>query len=222
MALGPRGLVVEDVKVGKGPAAEQGDVIVVDYSGALENGTVFDNSRKSAPFSFTLGAKQVIPGWEQGLAGMKVGGKRNLTIPPDLAYGDAGSGPIPPKSTLKFEVELLFVEKKGVKPTVSIETKQKGSGNPCAAGETIFVHCRGKFLNGVEFWNSYDDKKPLEVKIGTTRLIAGFTLGVTGLKLGEKRIVTIPSALAYGERGAGDAIPANMPLRFEIERVAKP
>lgn len=219
---GPDKLVVKDLKVGKGAVAEVGDTIVVDYTGTLSDGKEFDSSRKSAPFSFTLGAKSVIPGWEQGLPGMRVGGKRSLTIPSDLAYGDAGSPPIPPKATLKFEVELLYVEKKGATPKVEFTVKQKGTGPDSAVGDTIFVHCRGKFLNGVEFWNSYDDKKPLEVQIGTTRLIAGFTQGVTGMKLGEKRVVTIPSALAYGAKGAGNAIPPNMPLQFELERVAKP
>jgi len=103
---------VEDMVVGSGDAAENGDLLTVDYSGFLSDGTKFDSSiDRGQPFQFTLGAGQVIAGWEQGLAGMKVGGKRRLSIPPELGYGENGIGPIPPNSTLIFEVDLISVQK---------------------------------------------------------------------------------------------------------------
>jgi len=102
-------LVVQDEVVGTGATAAAGDVISVNYTGKLDNGTVFDTSVGKKPFEFTLGIGQVIPGWDQGVAGMKVGGKRILIIPPSLAYGAQAVGPIPPNSTLTFEVELLSV-----------------------------------------------------------------------------------------------------------------
>jgi hypothetical protein len=110
--VAPGGLVVQDVAVGSGPAAKSGDTLVVHYTGTLTDGSVFDSSKKHGqPFSFTIGKGMVIKGWEQGLLGMKAGGKRKLTIPPDLAYGDRGVPPtIPPKSTLRFEVELLSIK----------------------------------------------------------------------------------------------------------------
>lgn len=105
------GLGVRDVTVGSGPAVKTGDTVKVHYVGTLPDGTEFDQSRKrGAPFSFKVGGGMVIKGWDQGLVGMKVGGKRKLTIPPDLAYGDRGAGPIPPKSTLLFDIELMAIE----------------------------------------------------------------------------------------------------------------
>lgn len=101
---------IEILKEGTGAEAKNGDELTVHYVGTLLDGTKFDSSvDRNQPFSFTLGARQVIDGWEQGILGMKVGEKRKLTIPPDLAYGDEGSGPIPPKATLIFEVELLEI-----------------------------------------------------------------------------------------------------------------
>ena len=107
------GLQYQDVTVGKGQSPQPGRKVVVHYTGWLMNGTKFDSSvDRGKPFDFVLGAHQVIPGWDEGVASMKVGGKRILVIPPDLAYGQRGTpgGPIPPNATLKFEVELLGVQ----------------------------------------------------------------------------------------------------------------
>ena len=113
------GLLIEDIVVGVGNEAKDHNKVVVNYTGTLENGSVFDSSLKPGrdPFTFTLGVGSVIKGWDQGVKGMKVGGKRKLVIPPELGYGDKGAGNvIPPNTTLYFEVELLEVEKnKGVK-----------------------------------------------------------------------------------------------------------
>ena len=103
----------KDIVVGTGVEAIAGKKVTVHYVGTLTDGTKFDASKDHGqPFSFMLGAGQVIKGWDQGIAGMKVGGKRNLVIPSDLAYGAAGTpeGKIPPNATLNFEIELLEVE----------------------------------------------------------------------------------------------------------------
>jgi FKBP-type peptidyl-prolyl cis-trans isomerase len=102
-------LVVEDLVVGTGATAVAGNTVNVHYLGTLTNGTVFDSSYGGNPLSFRLAAGQVIPGFDQGVTGMKVGGKRRLTIPPSLAYGSAGRGQIPPNATLVFEVELVSI-----------------------------------------------------------------------------------------------------------------
>tara|TARA_Y200000002_G_scaffold163079_1_gene134643 strand:- start:7741 stop:8079 length:339 start_codon:yes stop_codon:yes gene_type:complete len=106
-------LIVEELIVGDGDEAQDYNKVVVNYTGTLLDGSIFDSSLKPGrtPFTFTLGAGSVIKGWDQGVKGMRVGGKRKLTIPPDLGYGDNGAGNvIPPGATLIFEVELLEIE----------------------------------------------------------------------------------------------------------------
>ena len=97
------GLVIEDIKF---------NIVTVNYTGLLEDGTKFDSSLNPgrSPFRFTVGAGQVIKGWDEGLMGMKIGGKRKLTIPPELGYGSRDNGPIPANSTLIFEIDLLGIE----------------------------------------------------------------------------------------------------------------
>ena len=104
-------LISEDLVVGTGAAAASGQKVTVHYTGWLTNGTKFDSSKdRGDPFVFPLGKGQVIKGWDQGVQGMKVGGKRKLTIPPEMGYGSRGAGGvIPPNATLVFEVELLGV-----------------------------------------------------------------------------------------------------------------
>jgi len=106
------GLIIEDLKIGSGPAAQNSDIVSVNYVGTFLNGTKFDSSYgRNQSFSFVLGQGQVIVGWDRGILGMKVDGKRKLTIPPSLGYGEYGAGNlIPPNATLIFEVELLSIK----------------------------------------------------------------------------------------------------------------
>jgi FKBP-type peptidyl-prolyl cis-trans isomerase len=110
MTTTPSGLQYRDDAVGDGPEARAGQNVRVHYTGTLLDGKKFDSSRdRGQPFSFGLGAGDVIRGWDEGVAGMKVGGRRTLVIPPELGYGSRPVGPIPPNSTLVFDVELLGV-----------------------------------------------------------------------------------------------------------------
>jgi FKBP-type peptidyl-prolyl cis-trans isomerase len=112
MSASVTSLQAEDTKVGSGPEAQAGQRVSVHYTGTLLDGTKFDSSRdRNEPFEFRLGAGEVIPGWDQGVRGMRVGGTRKLTIPANLAYGARGAGgAIPPNAALKFDIELLEVK----------------------------------------------------------------------------------------------------------------
>ena len=117
MTTKPSGLKYADLSVGKGQEAKAGDTVKVDYTGWLyqkgARGAKFDSSKdRDKPFIFTIGEGKVIKGWEEGVKGMKVGGKRELVIPAALGYGARGFGPIPPNATLDFEIELLGVKQK--------------------------------------------------------------------------------------------------------------
>ena len=103
-------LIIDDIKLGEGPAVEAGDEVSVHYIGRLEDGQEFDNSyEKGSAFTFRVGKGRVIDGWDQGLVGMRAGGQRVLVVPPDLAYGRDGFGPIPPEATLIFAIELVSI-----------------------------------------------------------------------------------------------------------------
>jgi len=109
----PSGLIYWDIRVGNGEVAKEGSRVRVHYTGWLTTGKKFDSSVDAGtPFDFTIGNGEVIKGWEEGISGMRVGGKRQLRIPPDLAYGAEGTpgGPIPPNATLIFDVQLLGVQ----------------------------------------------------------------------------------------------------------------
>jgi FKBP-type peptidyl-prolyl cis-trans isomerase FkpA len=124
---GPASLQIIDDVVGTGKTANDGDTVRVHYTGTLMNGTKFDSSRdKGVPFEFKLGTSAVIKGWDQGVVGMKVGGKRRLVIPQAMGYGAMGSPPnIPPSAGLKFEIELLDVNPKTPLPAASAAAPPK-------------------------------------------------------------------------------------------------
>ena len=104
-------LKTEDIKVGEGTEVKKGDTVVMHYKGTLTDGTQFDSSYdRGEPYETVIGVGQVIAGWDKGVPGMKIGGKPRLTIPPEMGYGESGSGPIPPNATLIFEVELIEIK----------------------------------------------------------------------------------------------------------------
>lgn len=104
-------LKIEDKKIGTGPEVKSGDTVVIHYTGTLTNGTKFDSSvDRNEPFETQIGVGSVIEGWDKGVVGMKVGGKRKLIIPPSMGYGEQDMGKIPPNSTLVFDVELLEIK----------------------------------------------------------------------------------------------------------------
>jgi len=222
------GLQVHDVVVGAGPVAEDGDVVRVHYTGWLYNdgvqGEQFDSSvDRGEPILMRVGVGMVIKGWDEGLKGLRVGGRRTLLIDPELAYGERGRPPtIPPQSTLMFEVELVEVLE------VDVAVLQTGTGPACARGDEVEVHYTGWLLEegekGAQFDSSHDRGQAWPFTLGAGRVILGWELGVEGMRVGEKRLLTISPELAYGDRAIQDGgkviIPAGSTLVFEVEMVA--
>jgi FKBP-type peptidyl-prolyl cis-trans isomerase len=229
-------VAVSDDHLGDGAEAKYGDIVTVNYVGRVLNGQIFDSTRMGPPFSFVLGQRQLIQGHarvpiaalDRSIAGMKVGGRRTITIPSELAFGELQIGDIPGGSKLTFEVELFDVRSKGSEAKLKIEELKEGVGEPSKEGDTMVVHYRGTFLNGRQFDASYgrlqDDGStkdvPMTVVLGTSRLISGFTQGLTGMKAGGKRRVTIPYDMAYGTNGRPPAIPAFSVLVFELDALS--
>jgi FKBP-type peptidyl-prolyl cis-trans isomerase len=158
LALAQSGPVIKDVKVGTGAKAANGDLLTMVYKGTFSNGKVFDENMDKPTFTFTLGAGEVIKGWDKGVLGMKVGGERKLVIPPTLGYGSRTNGPIPANSTLYFDIKLLRVDKPKEKPNLNVTIITPGKGKPAKDGDTVNVLYTGTFLNGVKFDSSYDHK----------------------------------------------------------------
>lgn len=232
------GLLYKDEATGEGKEAEMGHEATVHYTGWLyEDGMrtkQFDTSRnRNQPFTFPIGGGRVIKGWDQGVAGMKPGGKRQLIIPPDLAYGNqARGGVIVPNSTLYFEIALLEL---GGEPFAKLDTKgyktaenglkyevlTEGDGPQPTAGQTVSVHYTGwLYEDGMKkskFDSSRDRGQVFEFPLGQGRVIKGWDQGVAMMQIGSKYNFLIPPELAYGERGAGRAIGPNSTLLFEVE-----
>lgn len=219
---------------GSGPKAETGDNVFVHYTGRLLSGEPFDNSYdRGRPFDFPLGGGRVIKGWDEGIAYLQVGDSATLIIPAQMGYGHVDRPGIPANSTLIFDVQLMDV-KKTVKP-VPFDTKGRDTlttlsglkyirlnetkGEQAVAGKNVSVHYTGYLLNGNVFDSSISRGQPISFPLGQGRVIKGWDEGIALLKVGEKARLIIPSALAYGERGAGGLIPPGADLIFDVELV---
>jgi peptidylprolyl isomerase len=210
---------ITEIKVGKGDAAKKGDVLTMLYKGTLKNGKIFDETTaKEPPYAFKLGAKQVIDGWEQGLVGIKVGGKRKLKVPYQLAYGENGYADIPAKADLTFVVELIRLDNDQTIKKLAIKETQVGKGPAAESGDTVKIHYTGKFLNGFQFDSSVGGD-PYSVVLGAGKVIKGFDQGIVGMRKGGKRKVTIPYAMAYKEDGRPPVIPRMATLVFDLELI---
>lgn len=216
------GLSYADSVVGEGAVVVNGDYIVAHYTGWLwedgAKGTKFDSSvDRGDPIVLPIGRGYVIDGWDRGIPGMHVGGKRTLLLGPDLAYGAAGSPPtIPPAATLIFDVEVLEV------PEVELEVLTAGEGAQAAHGDRLSVHYTGWFwvdgAKGEKFDSSVDRGRAYQLTLGAGSVIPGWEIALEGMQEGTKAQVIIPPSLAYGKRGRG-TIPPESTLMFEMELV---
>lgn len=225
---------VVTVKEGEGEPIQNGQLIRVHYKSFLADSaqTMFDNSYdRGEPLEFSLGAGQVIAGWERGLLGMKVGEIRKLSIPYQLGYGDREIGPIPARSDLYFEVELVSAEPpltpdsfgdskkakwKKIENGVLAWDEKAGSGNAATQGTRIQVHYTGWIASGRKFSSSKDYGKPLETVLGGGRLINGWEIGLDDVTPGTVRWLKISPSMGYGAKSYS-AIPPNSTLIFRVE-----
>ena len=220
-------IVVNDLTVGDGEELNVGDFVLMHYTGWIyedgQKGEQFDSSRElNDPFGLMVGAGMVIKGWDIGLPGMRLGGTRQLIIPPQLAYGKRGQGSIPGGATLLFEVEAVS------KPDIKVETLQTGEGAPAVAGHRIKMHMAGWVKNddgskGEQFQDTRNQGNALSVMLGSFKLLPGLEMGLQGIRPGEIRRLTVPSELAFGSRGfhRGDRtlVPPDIDVIIEVEVV---
>jgi len=208
-------LQITDVKVGSGPGAADLDLLTMDYTGKLKDGTVFDSSKNSGrtPFQFTLGQGEVIKGWDQGIKGMKVGGVRTLVIPSDLAYGAQGHPPvIPGGATLTFEVELKGIHK------CDCTILKKGAGLGVKIPDSFEAILYGKIAGGADLIGTKDKPVTAPISLGRPGMPVGLKQAFYGMKVGEKRRVSIPPEFGLGSKGNAK-VPPNSTLIVEIELV---
>lgn len=226
------GLKYVELEEGSGEQPEPGQVVEVHYRGLLSSdSTVFDDSyERGVPMHFPVGSGRIIPGWDEGIQMMRVGGKARLIMPPDIAFGAQGyAGVIPPNETLIFEVELLGVREGAPETPTDVPESEledlgdglayadlvSGEGEPLSPGDRATVHYTGWLQEGGKFDSSLDNGQPFTFVVGSN-VIEGWSQGVAGMKVGGKRYLVIPPELGYGEQGAGP-IPPNSTLIFEVE-----
>ncbi len=221
-----------DNVVGTGAVADAGKPVTVTYTGWLfdvrnanTKGTKFDSNVGGTPLPFVIGANTVIKGFDQGTQGMKVGGKRTVTIPASLAYGSAGAGTaIPANAALVFDIELVAVDPNGWLGVTALTTQDTvvGTGASADTGKTATVSYTG-YLYDARVANTrgtkFDSGTGFAVKLGSGLVIPGFDAGIRGMRVGGKRAITIPASQAYGNVGYG-SIPGGAALVFDIEVTA--
>lgn len=227
------GLEYTIVEQGNGVKAAPGKIVKVHYTGYFENGSIFDSSvERGEPIEFPLGKGMVIPGWEEGISLLRVGDKAKLYIPYQLAYGESGRGPIPAKSNLIFDVELVEVKEipqvipfnvEG-KDTIATESGLKyivvgqGTGKKAEAGKVVTVHYSGYLTNGEMFDSSVQRGQTFKFILGQGQVISGWDEGVALMSEGSRYRLVIPSNLGYGNREIGP-IPAGSTLIFDVELI---
>ena len=226
-------LLTEDVKVGTGPTAAVGDVVVMEYKGTFVDGKLFDSNvphdpkkPDTDPFTFQLAPDHanVIDGWNQGIVGMKVGGERKLSIPWALAYGEAGRDKIPPKTDLYFDVKLLGIVKAGHKGDYGFGVIKKGSGPTPQKNDWVTITYSAKLLNGKPVDDSTSlPHGTLQFQVGTgatggkgTIQVKGILDAVKLMQAGGEYLLTLPPLLAANPLSRAGGLGQNI-VRFDVK-----
>lgn len=246
------GVQYKDDKQGTGRVVKEGDLVKVHINGWIikdtadtnlfedwsnDSSKIQDNlggTKESGqpPISFVVGSGPLTPGMEEGIIGMQPGGVRTIIVPAALAYGEAGQGPIPPKSKIKIVVDLLDAQEAPKIEKWSVDTTkykttpsglkyiiiEEGKGNTPKAGDLVTVHYSGFLTNGKKFDSSVERNDPIKFPLGTGRVIKGWDEGIALLNKGAKAQLVIPPDIAYGSRDMG-VIPPNSTLIFDVELV---
>jgi len=243
------GLMYLDENPGNGTVAKNGDLIEINFKGWIVKDSlnlfkdwsadttkraevIADSYAMNQPLKFVLGSESFIKGSEEGMVGMKPGGKRTIIIPSKLAYGPAGMGPVPPNTSLKVVVEMVSV--KEITPvkmwdadstqfkTTSSGLKyyiiKEGDGPAVEKDKQVSVHYSGFLLDGTKFDSSIERDEPITLVAGTGQVIPGWDEGLLLLKKGSKAKFIVPPSLGYGNRDLGK-IPPNSTLIFDVEIV---
>jgi peptidylprolyl isomerase len=217
-------LVLKDLRLGWGVKARNGDELTTKFVAKRVNGDPFESSWDpgGVPFSFRLGANESSPGWEKGLPGMRVGGRRELIIPPDMA---SRFGPLPPEDTLVYVVELLGVappELEGRKkpdvvvppgpPPKKLRVRDliPGRGPEARSGDIVTMNYVSRHYTGKPFSNSWDDGHPFRIHLGagTFKSIPGWEKGLPGMRVGGRREIIVPPDLIYQGGAPADSKPS--------------
>ena len=206
-------LEITDDVVGTGVEAEPGDLVTVRYTGRFGNGEVFDSnmSEDKDLYIFGLGAQQVILGWDEGVAGMKVGGTRTLGVPWSKAYGEMGSDSIPPKADLWFVVKLIDEVKPAEQGLLPIQIEKEGAGPEAKSGDIVLIDYEARLADN----KLVDRQKDKEFQIDEGQAIPGLNTAVKGMKVGEIRNVTVPPQSAFGMEQRGP-IPGGAKLLLKV------
>lgn len=197
---------------------EVSDFVRYHYNGTLLDGTLFDSSHtRMRTYDTYVGIGWLIAGMDQGLLGMCVGEKRIITMPPSLGYGENGDGSdIPGQASLVFDVVLLDFHNPRDEITVTNQQVPESCTRKTVAGDFVRYHYNGSLLDGTFFDSSYSRNRTYDTYVGRGYVIAGMDEGLIGVCVGEKRTITIPPHLAYGEEGTGSKIPGSAVLVFDI------
>lgn len=203
-----------------------GDMVWVVYTGKLKDGTEFDSNNPKEypdkwPYAFTVGAGEVIPGWEEGLLGILPGGKRKLSIPAEKGYGAAGSGKIPPNADLYFEIEVLDVLKAGEGQIIDIDKSREKVGTGLAAGPGRKIKCQEVLttINGKVMEDSHQHQ-PIEFTMGNNEAQIGFESAITGMKPGGVRYFRLPPDVGIRFTNLTDQQVPPMISYFKVEMIS--
>jgi peptidylprolyl isomerase len=229
------GLQYVEMTVGDGPAAQDGDILVMQVVGSLLDGTeIVNTSLQGTPAIAIYGRDQLLPGWEEGISMMKAGGRTQFILPPDLAFGEEGYGIIPPSSEIFLDVELISVEPAPLPAEVDADELTatdsglqyadiiEGEGDAAETGNTVTTQYTIWVQDEAEdiYIASSKFGQPVTFSIGAGGVVfPGWEEGAAGMKLNGKRLLIVPAELALGDTGSGD-IPPDATLILEIEVVS--